>query len=36
MYEFAYTQKFQRNVKKIKKKHFDLDRLDQILDDLSD
>ena len=36
MYEFAYTQKFLRDVKKIKKKHFDLSRLDQVLDDLAD
>ena len=35
MYEFAYTQKFLRDVKKIKKKHFDLNRLDQVLDDLA-
>ena len=35
MYEFAYTQKFLRDVKKIKKKHFDLSRLDQVLDDLA-
>ena len=35
MYEFAYTQKFLRDVKKIKKKHFDLIRLDQVLDDLA-
>ena len=36
MYEFAYTQKFLRDVKKIKKKHFDLSRLDQVLHDLAD
>ena len=36
MYEFAYTQKFLRDVKKIKKKHFDLSKLDQVLDDLAD
>ncbi len=36
MYKFAYTQKFLRDVKKIKKKHFDLSRLDQVLDDLAD
>ena len=36
MYEFAYTQKFLRDVKKIKKKHFNLSRLDQVLDDLAD
>ena len=36
MYEFAYTQMFLRDVKKIKKKHFDLSRLDQELDDLAD
>lgn len=35
MYEFAYTQKFLRDVKKIKKKHFDLSMLDQVLDDLT-
>ena len=35
MYEFAYTQKFLRDAKKIKKKHFDLSRLDQVLDDLA-
>ena len=35
MYEFAYTQKFLRDVKKMKKKHFDLIRLDQVLDDLA-
>ena len=35
MYEFAYTQKFLRDVKKIKKKHFGLSRLDQVLDDLA-
>ena len=35
MYEFAYTQKFLRDVKKMKKKHFDLIRLDQVLDDLT-
>ena len=36
MHEFAYTQKFLRDVKKIKKKHFDLSRLDQVLHDLAD
>ena len=35
MYEFAYTQKFLRDVKKIKKKHFDSSMLDQVLDDLT-
>ncbi len=35
MYEFAYTQKFLRDVKKTKKKHFDLSMLDQVLDDLT-
>ena len=35
MYEFAYTQKFLRDVKKMKKKHFDLIMLDQVLDDLA-
>ena len=29
-------QKFLRDVKKIKKKHFDLSRLDQVLHDLAD
>lgn len=35
MYEFGYTQKILRDVKKIKRKHFDLSRLDQELDDLA-
>lgn len=36
MYEFAHTQKFLRDVKRIKEKHSDLSRLDQVLDDSAD
>lgn len=35
MNEFGYTQKFLRDAKRIKRKHFDLSRLDQELDDLA-
>ncbi|WEV69132.1 type II toxin-antitoxin system YafQ family toxin [Bifidobacterium sp. ESL0775] len=34
MYEFEYTGKFIKDVKRLKKKHYDLRKLYRVLDDL--